>query len=91
MNQTKKQVRLSRVQTYILYFCICFLWVGLWKPFMLSFTFRLFCKRGFLYGPLCPIYGYGAFNAHSILDKYKHKIYIYLYMLLLFFLLLNIL
>lgn len=30
-----------------------------------------FTKRGFLFGPLCPIYGWGAVILISILNKYK--------------------
>ena len=30
-----------------------------------------FVKRGFLYGPICPIYGYGALILLIFLEKYK--------------------
>ncbi len=32
-----------------------------------------FVKRGFLYGPICPIYGWGALILIQFLDKYKHS------------------
>lgn len=31
-----------------------------------------FVKRGFLYGPICPIYGYGAIILIMFLSKYKN-------------------
>ena len=43
-------------------------------------TLGYFVKRGFLYGPLCPIYGWGAIILLSILQKYKSnslKLFIY--------------
>lgn len=39
-----------------------------------------FTKRGFLYGPLCPIYGWGAIILISCLHRYKNnsfKLFIY--------------
>jgi uncharacterized membrane protein len=36
-------------------------------------TLGHFVKRGFLYGPLCPIYGYGAVILISCLKKYETK------------------
>jgi uncharacterized membrane protein len=36
-------------------------------------TLGHFVKRGFLYGPLCPIYGYGAVILISCLQQYKTK------------------
>ena len=32
-----------------------------------------FVKRGFLYGPLCPIYGWGAIILFGFLGKYKNN------------------
>ncbi len=34
-------------------------------------TLGYFTKRGFLYGPLCPIYGWGAIILISVLHKHK--------------------
>ena len=73
MKQTKKQVRLSRVQTYILYFFVFAFMGWLMETIYAIFTLGYFVKRGFLYGPLCPIYGYGALMLILFLDKYKHK------------------
>lgn len=73
MKQTKKSVRLSKVQTYILYFFLFALMGWLMETIYAIFTLGHFVKRGFLYGPLCPIYGYGALMLILFLDKYKHK------------------
>lgn len=44
------------------------------------YNFGYFVKRGFLYGPFCPIYGYGAVILLVFMDKYKNnsfKLFIY--------------
>ena len=56
-NNTKK---LSRKYVYIIYFFL-FAFMG-WamETFYCAYEMGYFSKRGFLYGPICPIYGYGA-------------------------------
>lgn len=44
------------------------------------YNFGYFVKRGFLYGPICPIYGFGAVILISFMKKYKDnsfKLFIY--------------
>ena len=44
------------------------------------YNFGHFVKRGFLYGPICPIYGFGAVILISFMRKYKDnsfKLFIY--------------
>lgn len=73
VHQPKKKLRLNRIQTYILYFFI-FAFMGWFMETVYAiFTLGHFVKRGFLYGPLCPIYGYGALMLILFLGKYKHK------------------
>lgn len=36
---------------------------------------RRFVNRGFLYGPFCPIYGFGVLFLVVFLDNYKHNIF----------------
>lgn len=36
---------------------------------------RRFVNRGFLYGPFCPIYGFGAVSLVVFLDSYKNNIF----------------
>ena len=52
--------KLSKIYYLILYFFI-FAFLG-WILESLYSIYELghFTKRGFLYGPICPIYGYGA-------------------------------
>lgn len=53
---SKKKVKLNRIQLLILYFFL-FAFLG-WVMETLYAIYNLghFVKRGFLYGPICPIY-----------------------------------
>ena len=70
---SKKRVKLSRLQSLILYFFL-FAFIG-WLMETLYAIYNLghFEKRGFLYGPICPIYGFGALMLILFLGKYRHK------------------
>lgn len=37
------------------------------------YNFGFFVKRGFLFGPICPIYGYGAVILVIFMEKYKNN------------------
>lgn len=84
----KKQLnrkKLSRPQTLLLYFLI-FSFLG-WLLETLYSLYELghFTKRGFLYGPLCPIYGWGALILILFFNKYKGKnIKLFLYAAVIF-------
>lgn len=76
----KKRVRLSRKQLLLFYFFI-FAFLG-WVIETLFSLYALghFTKRGFLFGPLCPIYGYGAIILIIFLEKYQNnslKLFLY--------------
>lgn len=77
-NSTKK--KLSTMQTYTLYFFL-FAILGWCMETIYSFiVLGHFTNRGFLYGPLCPIYGYGALILIIFLGKYRNnslKLFIY--------------
>lgn len=73
VHQPKKKLRLNRIQTYILYFFIFAFMGWLMETIYAIFTLGYFVKRGFLYGPLCPIYGYGALMLILFLGKSKNK------------------
>lgn len=61
----------NKIHTYILYFFI-FAFIGWLLETCYSFiVLGHFTKRGFLYGPLCPIYGWGAIILIAFLNKYK--------------------
>ena len=67
----EKKIRLNKTQTYCIYFFI-YAFLG-WSLETLYSLFVLghFTNRGFLFGPLCPIYGYGALILCIFLRKYK--------------------
>lgn len=69
----KNNIKLSRFKTLILYFFI-FAFIGwLMETLYAICTLGHFVKRGFLYGPICPIYGYGALMLIVFLGKYRKK------------------
>ena len=69
----KKKNRLSRFQITIIYFCIYSFLGWLMETAYAYYVFGHFVKRGFLFGPLCPIYGFGAVILYSLLTKYKNN------------------
>ena len=52
--------QLSNVQKVIIYFFIYSFLGWLMEVIYAMFVERHFVNRGFLYGPICPIYGFGA-------------------------------
>ena len=65
--------KLNKFQTYVLYFFL-FAFLGWLMETIYSFiVLGHFTKRGFLYGPLCPLYGYGALILIIFLAKYKNN------------------
>ncbi len=69
-NRNKKN-RLSKFESYLLYFFIyAFLgWIG--ETLFAIYNNGHFVKRGFLFGPICPIYGYGALILLIFLRRYQ--------------------
>ncbi len=72
----KSNVRTTQsinIRYLILYFFI-YAFIGwLLETFYALGVLGHFVKRGFLFGPLCPIYGWGAVILISVLKKYKSK------------------
>lgn len=67
----KKHARLNKTQYLVLYF-ILYAFIGWLMETAYSFVvLGHFTKRGFLFGPLCPIYGWGAVILIQFLQKYK--------------------
>lgn len=64
---------LSKLQKIVIYFVIyAFLgWIAE-EIFCVIYTHE-FVKRGFLFGPICPIYGYGALILILFFKDYKKK------------------
>ena len=77
-NITRK--KLPRVYLYFIYF-ILFAFIGWLLETCFSFyALGHFTKRGFLYGPLCPIYGWGALILIMFFGWYRKnnlKLFIY--------------
>ena len=72
-NKLNDKKRLSRIQTLTLYFFVFSFLGWVLETFYSIYELGHFTKRGFLYGPICPIYGYGALILIIFLSKYKGK------------------
>ncbi len=85
LNGKSKKLKLNRVQLFILYFFL-FSFIGwLMETIYAIFTLGHFVKRGFLFGPICPIYGYGALMLIYFLGKYrKNNVKLFFYAAILF-------
>lgn len=63
--------KLSKKQSIVLYFFI-YAFVGwLLETLYSLLVLGHFTKRGFLFGPICPIYGFGAILMLLFISKYK--------------------
>ena len=72
-NKLSSQNKLPRAYLYFIYF-IVFAFIGWLIETAYSFySLGHFTKRGFLYGPLCPIYGWGAIILIMFFSTYKKK------------------
>lgn len=83
--KNKNRKKLSRIYIYILYFLL-FSFIGWIIETCFSFyALGHFTKRGFLYGPLCPIYGWGALILIMFFSTYKkHNLKLFIYAALIF-------
>lgn len=68
---TKK--RLSKSYILFMYFLLFSFLGWLLETFYSIYELGHFTKRGFLYGPICPIYGFGALILILFFSKYKRK------------------
>lgn len=72
--------KLPRIYLYFIYFLL-FAFIGWLLETCFSFyALGHFTKRGFLYGPLCPIYGWGALILIMFFGRYRKnnlKLFIY--------------
>ena len=85
LQKYKNTCKLSKINSLILDFFI-FAFLG-WVLESLYSIYELghFIKRGFLFGPICPIYGYGAIMLITFLDKYKKNSFkLFLYSIVIF-------
>ena len=70
---TNNKIRLSRFYNMLLYFLLFSFLGWVLETFYSVYELGHFTKRGFLYGPLCPIYGWGALILIMFFNKYKCK------------------
>lgn len=70
---TKKENKLTRLQTLFIYFCLYAFLGWLMETIYVSCLKGHLVKRGFLLGPICPIYGFGAVMLVTLLDRYKKQ------------------
>ncbi len=84
-NNKSSKKKLPRIYIYFIYFLI-FSFVGWLLETCFSFySLGHFTKRGFLYGPLCPIYGWGALMLIIFFSTYKkHNLKLFVYAAILF-------
>lgn len=65
--------KINKIYTYAIYFFI-FSFLGWAMETIYSFiVLGHFTNRGFLYGPICPIYGWGAIILIIFLSKYQNN------------------
>lgn len=65
--------KILKFEYMILYFAIYSIIGWLLETAYAFHVFGYFVKRGFLFGPLCPIYGYGGIILINFLNKYKKQ------------------
>lgn len=70
---SKKETNIVSIRFLLLYFFIYAILGWILETLYALGILGHFVKRGFLYGPLCPIYGWGAVILISCLKRYKSK------------------
>lgn len=77
--------KLPRVYIYFLYFLIFAIIGWILETCFSFYALGHFTKRGFLYGPLCPIYGFGALILIIFFSTYrKHNVKLFIYAAVIF-------
>ena len=69
----KNKKRLPRIYLYFIYLLVFAIIGWLIETAYSFYSLGHFTKRGFLYGPLCPIYGWGAIILIMFFSTYKKK------------------
>ena len=77
--------KISKKYLYFLYFIIFSVIGWLLETCFSFYSLGYFTKRGFLYGPLCPIYGWGAIILILFFRTYKkHNLKLFIYAAIIF-------
>ena len=72
INMTKEK-RLIKFQNLVIYFYLCAFLGWVLETIYAFMVHGTFVKRGFLYGPICPIYGFGVIFLVIISQKLSKK------------------
>ena len=76
---------LTKFQCYLFYFFMFSIMGWILELLYGLIVFKHFENRGFCYGPLCPIYGFGSLFLILFLDRYKKQpIKLFVYTIILF-------
>ena len=73
LQNVSNRKRIPRIYLYFIYFLIFSIIGWLLETAFSFYALGHFTKRGFLYGPLCPIYGWGALILIMFFSTYKRK------------------
>ena len=65
----EKEKRGIKIQNIMIYYFICSVIGWIMEMVYGYMVFGKFVDRGFLYGPMCPIYGYGSITMVLIGEK----------------------
>lgn len=72
--ENKKGIILGEIKKYFIYFVLFSIIGWLYEVFLELFIYNNgFVNRGFLFGPYCPVYGFGAIIFILALNKLKKK------------------
>ncbi|MDR0978878.1 MAG: putative ABC transporter permease [Lachnospiraceae bacterium] len=80
METTLKNKKLTKFENFAMYFFIYSFLGWFFETLYAIYELGEYTNRGFLFGPLCPIYGYAALMLIMFLGKYKKnsfKLFLY--------------
>ncbi len=73
MKDSNIKVLSLKIQNLLIYYFICSILGWIMEVLYAYSVFGTFVDRGFLYGPMCPIYGWGAVAMVLITEKIRKK------------------
>lgn len=73
MKDSNIKVLSLKIQNLLIYYFICSILGWIMEVLYAYSVFGTFVDRGFLYGPMCPIYGWGAVAMALITEKIRKK------------------
>ena len=85
LQNVSNKKRLPRIYLYFIYFLVFAIIGWLLETAFSFYSLGHFTKRGFIFGPLCPIYGWGALILIMFFSTYKrHNIKLFFYAAIIF-------